>query len=290
MKIKDFIVAVFIMLIWGINFSVIKLGLNSLDPFILSGMRFLLCALPLVFFIKRPNISIKYLISYGLFFGVGFWGIVYLGIYFGISAGIASLVLQMGVFFTVILAYFSLNEKINISNIIGIVLALAGIGLILTVTDGTVTFIGVILILIASVFMAVTNIIVKKAKPKKIFAFFVWSSLFSPIPLFILAYLTQGQDVFINFFNNLDQSAIFSILFQVYPTSLLGYWVWNSLLSKYPASSVAPLGLLIPIFGLLGSYLIFNENIDNIKIIACLLIVAGLAVNTFGSRFLKQKI
>ncbi len=289
MNTKDFIIAVGIMFIWGVNFSVIKLGLTSLDPFMLSGLRFLLCALPLVFFIKKPDIPFKYIISYGLFFGVGLWGVVSLGIYFGISAGVASLVLQMGAFFTVIMAYYTLDEEIDLSKKLGILLAFLGIAMIISVTDGSVTFIGIALILLAAVFMAVTNIIVKKAKPKKIFAFFVWSSLFSPIPLFVIAYFTQGEIVFINFFDSLDQNAIFSILFQVYPTSLLGYWVWNSLLNKYPASSVAPLGLLVPIFGLMGSYLLFGEEIGVNKLLACFLIIAGLAVNTFGSKIFNLK-
>jgi len=288
MTIKDFIIAVSIMFIWGVNFSVIKLGLNSLDPFMLSALRFLLCAVPLVFFIPKPKVPFKFIISYGLFFGVGLWGLVSLGIYYGISAGVASLVLQMGAFFTVIFAYFTLDEKIDMSKKLGILLAFAGIGIILSVTDGSVTILGIVLILLAALFMAATNIIVKKAQTKQIFSFFVWSSLFSPIPLFILAFFTQGETVFLNFFDSLDNNAIFSILFQVYPTSLLGYWVWNSMLNKYPASSVAPLGLLVPIFGLMGSYLIFDEHIGIMKILACTLIIAGLAVNTFGSRFLKQ--
>jgi len=289
MSVKDFIIAVSIMFIWGVNFSVIKLGLNSLDPFMLSALRFLLCAVPLVFFIPKPNVPFKFIIVYGLFFGVGLWGLVSLGIYYGISAGVASLVLQMGAFFTVIFAYFTLGEKIDASKKLGILLAFAGIGLILSVTDGTVTILGIVLILLAALFMAATNIIVKKAQTKQIFSFFVWSSLFSPIPLFILAFFTQGEMVFINFFDSLDNNAIFSILFQVYPTSLLGYWVWNSMLNKYPASSVAPLGLLVPIFGLMGSYLIFDEHIGIMKVLACTLIIAGLTVNTFGSSFLKQR-
>ena len=138
--------------------------------------------------------------------------------------------------------------------------------------------------------MAETNIIIKKSKPKQVFAFFIWSSLFSPIPLFLIAYLTQGEYIFVNFINNLDQNAIFSIAFQVYPTSLLGYWVWNTLLNKYPASSVAPLGLLVPIFGLMGSYYFYDEALGLNKILASVLIITGLLINTFGSKLKSIKI
>lgn len=290
MQKKDFLLAVIITFVWGINFSIIKLGLISLNPFMLSGLRFLLCAIPLIFFIKKPNVSMVYIASYGLIFGVGLWGMVSLGIYFGISAGVASLVLQLSAFFTVILGAIVLHEKIQLHKKLGFVTALAGIAFIISITDGTVTYLGLSLVLVGAISWSVANVIVKKAGTKEVFAFLIYSSIFSPIPLFLLAYLTQGDVVFINFFENLDGRAIFSILFQVYPTTLMGYWVWNSLLHKYPASSVAPLSLLVPIFGLLGSYFVFNEPIGSLKIIACALIVSGLVINTFGGNFQFKRV
>lgn len=288
MKRNDLLLAVLVTFIWGINFSVIKLGLASLDPFILSGLRFLFCAIPLVFFIKKPKVHMKYIITYGLLFGVGLWGIVSLGIYFGISAGMASLVLQMSVFFTVILASIMLNETIDISKKLAFAIALLGLTLIITVTDGSVTTIGLILVLIGALSMSFTNIIIKKAGTKNVFSFMVWASLFSPIPLFLLAYLTQGSIIFTGFFEDLDNMAIFSIVFQVYPTTLFGYWIWNSLLHKYPASSVAPTALLVPIFGLMGSYFIFSEEIGFIKVIASLIIISALVVNLYGNSLFKK--
>ncbi len=99
MKLTDFLIALLITAIWGVNFSIIKLGLITADPLILAGIRFTLCALPAVFFIKKPDTSWRYIIGYGLLFGIGLWGIVNLGIKAGVSAGIASLVLQFGAFF-----------------------------------------------------------------------------------------------------------------------------------------------------------------------------------------------
>ncbi len=288
MEKKDLLLAIIITAIWGINFSVIKLGLTSLDPFMLAGLRFLLCAFPLIFFIKKPNVSFKYIISYGLFFGVGLWGIVSLGINFGISAGMASLVLQLSAFITIILASIILKESIDTIKKIGIGIALLGLLLIISVTDGSVTVIGLFLVLLAAISLSITNIIVKVVGTKDVFSFLVWASIFAPLPLFLLAFMVEGDVVFIEFFDNLDQLAIFSILFQVYPTTLLGYWIWNSLLNKYPASNVASLSLLIPIFGLSGSYFIFGEIIGIIKILACVIILFGLLTNIYGQKiFLK---
>ena len=240
-----------------------------------------------MFFIKKPAVQFKYIISYGLFFGVGLWGILYLGMYFGISAGMASIVLQLGVFFTVILSYFILKEKINIYNKIGFVCALFGIFVVFLVSDGTVTLIGVLLVILSAISWALLNIIIKKAQTKEVFAFLIWSTLFPPIPLFLLAYFTQGEIIFINFIQDIDTKAIISIVFQVYPTTIFGYWVWNSLLSKYPVSLVSPLSLLIPIFGLFGSFVFFNEEVGIYKILACSIIILGLGINTFGNKIIK---
>jgi O-acetylserine/cysteine efflux transporter len=288
MNFKDFLLAILITAIWGLNFSVIKIGLTSLDPFTLAGVRFLLCAFPLVFFIKKPDIPMFYVAFYGILFGVGLWGMVNLGIYFGASAGIASLVLQTSVFFTIIMGVIFLQEKIEKIKIVGFILAVLGLVFILNLTDGSITYVGLILVVIGALSWSIANVVVKKSGVTKIFSLMIWSSLFSPIPLLLLAYLTQGQEVFSNFLTNIDGKAIFSILFQVYPTTLFGYWIWNTLINKYEISKVAPLSLLVPIFGLLGSYIIFNEEMSMGKIIACVLIIGGLLVNTFGHKLQKQ--
>jgi O-acetylserine/cysteine efflux transporter len=228
-----------------------------------------------------------YVALYGVLFGVGLWGMVNLGIYFGVSAGIASLVLQASVFFTIIMGALFLQEKIQKVKIVGFTLAILGLIFILNLTDGSITYAGLVLVIIGALSWSIANVVVKKSGATKIFSLMVWSSLFSPIPLMLLAYLTQGQDVFSNFLTNIDGKAVFSILFQAYPTTLFGYWVWNTLINKYDISKVAPLSLLVPIFGLLGSYVIFSEAMSMGKIIACTLIVGGLLVNTFGHKLQK---
>lgn len=284
MSLRDLFIALGITFIWGINFSFIKMGLSSLNPFLLAGLRFMLCALPLVFFIKPPKVPFKYVIAYGLFFGVGLWGILYLGMFYGISAGVASIVLNLGVFFAVILSYLILKEKMTVYNKIAFILALAGIAVIFLVTDGTVTLIGMLFVILAAVSLAVIQIIVKKANTKEAFAFLIYSTLFPPIPLFIMAYLMQGESVFIDFAQSIDKQALISIAFQVYPTTLFGYWVWNLLLAKYPVNLLMPLSLLIPIFGLFGSYVLLGEEVGLYKVLACFIIVIALIINTFGEK------
>ena len=141
-----------------------------------------------------------------------------------------------------------------------------------------------LLVLVGAVSWSVANVINKKASTRDVFAFLVWSSAFSPIPLFALDYAVNGNTGYTSFINQVDATAVLSILFQVYPNTLFAYWIWNSLLKTYPVSTVAPLSLLVPIFGMLGSVLIFNESVSFEKILAVVLIVLGLVVGLYGQR------
>lgn len=287
MKARHLLLAISITAIWGVNFSVIKLGLTTVDPFILAGIRFTLCALPAIFFIPKPDVQWRYIIGYGLVFGIGLWGVVNLGIKSGLSAGIASLVLQFSAFFTILLGSWVFKESISRFQYAGMGLALCGLLSIVSIVDGTVTTAGLILVLLGAVAWSAANVINKKAKTTQVFAFLMWSSAFSPIPLFALDYAVNGSTGYSALVSQLDYRAVLSILFQVYPNTLFGYWVWNSLMKRYPVSTVAPLSLLVPVFGLLGSVMIFNETLSLNKIVAVVLIVSGLGVGLYGQRVLS---
>jgi O-acetylserine/cysteine efflux transporter len=284
MKLPHLLLAILITAIWGINFSVIKIGLSSVDPFILAGIRFTLCALPALFFIKKPDVPWRYIIGYGLVFGIGLWGLVNLGIKAGLSAGIASLLLQFSAFFTILLGSVVFKESLTRYQIAGFALASTGLLSIVFITDGSVTFSGTLLVLAGAIAWSIANIIIKRSATKQIFAFLVWSSAFSPLPLFLLDWLVNGSNGYTALVSHVDYRAVLSILFQVYPNTLFGYWVWNSLLKQYPISTVAPLSLLVPVFGILGSMVIFGEAISSLKILALLLIISGLVVGLYGYR------
>lgn len=284
MKPLHVVLAVLITAIWGVNFSVIKLGLATVDPFILAGIRFSLCALPAIFFIRKPEVPWRYIIGYGLVFGIGLWGVVNLGIKAGLSAGIASLVLQFSAFFTILLGGWVVKEALTRFQVLGMLIALAGLLCIIKISDGSASLTGVLLVLVGAASWSVANIINKKASTKDVFGFLVWSSAFAPIPLFALDYAVNGSAGYTALVSQVNTTAVLSILFQVYPNTLFAYWIWNSLLKTYPVSTVAPLSLLVPIFGMLGSVVVFNESVPVSKVLAVVLIVLGLAVGLYGQR------
>ncbi|WP_067093981.1 EamA family transporter [Marinomonas atlantica] len=276
---QDSLLLVLLMALWGFNFSVIKLGVNNIDPFLLTALRFSLAVLPLIFFVRRPNVPWRYLMTYGLTFGVGVWGLTTLSVGAGLSGGLASLLLDMSVISSLLVGRYLLKEHVTVSKVLGSLLALLGLGLIIWHQDGTVTPLGLALVLSASVFWSINGLIVKRSGTREVFAFNIWGMAFAPIPLLLLALIVSGPASVMQSIADINGSVLFSAAFQAYPTTLLGYWFWNKMIVKYSVSSVAPMTLLVPVFALIGGYIFFGESLDVVQAIAAVVILLGVAVS-----------
>lgn len=279
---RDLALGVMVMAVWGFNFIVIKAGVEQLNPLLLTALRFALAALPAVFFVRRPPVAWRYILAYGLVFGTGVWGMVTFSVSAGLSPGMASLLLQLNVAISLLIGWLWLDEQLSKQKLIGATLALCGLLLSLLIEDGTVTVTGLGLVLLGAVCWGLSGLIMKAARTDHVFSFIVWSLLFAPLPLLLLAYLQQGMPVFNPLIHGLNTDAIISIVFQAWPTTLLGYWIWNRLIVTYPLSTVAPLTLLVPVFGLFSSWLVYQEPLGDLKIASAGLIIAGLVVGVLN--------
>ena len=279
MKLSDLALGILVTVIWGSNFSIIEMGLKHLDPFLLTALRFLFSALPLVFFLRFPrDVGIGKIAAYGVIFGVGLWWVVNVAMYKGMSPGLSSLILQFSAFFTILLSARVFRERISGPQWIGMGVSLIGLLMIIHFTAGTATILGVALVLLAAISWSVCNILVKKSKPADMMAFVAWSSLFSAPVLFMLTYMSEGARPFRELAGNFNGAAAFSVFFQAYVTTIFGYMVWNNLMKKYPAAWVAPLSLIVPVSGLLTSYLMFDEVLQPPMWLAIVVVLAGLAL------------
>ena len=192
LRIAHQLVALLVALIWGTNFVFIRFGLDELEPFTLATLRFMLVAFPLILVIPRPRTSWLHLASYGLFIGFGQFGLLYWVMQDNITPGLASLILQMQVFFTVLLVLLLMNETILRQQLIALCVAFSGLALILVYTDGQTTYLGVAVALLAAASWACGNMVIKIAGDVDILAFLVWSSLFSIPPLALMAWYSDG--------------------------------------------------------------------------------------------------
>ncbi len=283
MKTRDLLISLALMCLWGFNFSAIKLGADQINPILLTAMRFSFALFPAIFFVRRPDVAMRYLFAYGVTFGAGIWGMMVWSINLGVSAGMAGLLMDMSILPSLLLGYWVFREKITFNKKLGAVLAVAGLLASISLEDGAVPLRGLPLTLIAAFSWSLMSVIVKKSNTTQVFAFSVWGMLFAPIPLLLLAYAFHGAQPFIQLPSQLNSEVWFSVLFQAYPTTLLGYWIWNRLTLKYPLSTMAPFTLLTPVFGLIGSMIFFDESVSMLKVVAFVLVLGGLAVSQWQS-------
>ena len=232
MRMKHVLLVLLVVLIWGLNFSVIKLGLREIPPILLCALRFLFVAFPAVFFLEKPGSSWKLVILYGLAtFAIQF-SLLFLGMKFGVSAGIASLILQCHVIFTVQIAYFVLKEPIFTRHIIGGMVAFLGIGVVASNMGGDVSVSGFVLILGAALSLAVGNVASKKINSNQVINLIVWGSLFASVPLLLASYLFENSQWSIEAIKNTSLTATLCIFFLVYPVTFFGFSAWSFLLNK----------------------------------------------------------
>ncbi len=294
MKRRDLILALLVVMLWGGNFTVIKLGLSGVPPMLLAALRYVFAVFPAIFFVKKPSIQWKYIIAYGMAVGVGQFSCLFYAMDIGMPAGISSIVLQSQAFLTPLFAAILLKESIKGSQIIG--LTVAGIGLCLIggiIGDSglsSVPFGAFLLTLIAASFWAISNIILRYAKNEAeaqektldMMGMVVWSSLVPPIPLIGIALLLDSPEVLMNSFSNINFISVFSVLYLALCATLFGYGVWSSLMGKYPAAKVAPLSLMVPITGLIVSQIVLKEQLTSMQWIGGIVIILGLLITNFG--------
>ena len=289
MKTSHLILAVCVTLVWGLNFPLAKLGLAGIDPLLLTAIRFSLAALPWVFFIPRPKVAFKWVAAYGAAFGVAMWALINQGIALGVPPGNASLLVQCSAFFTLGWGVILFRDNLSLPQCIGIVLAAVGLATFLLGTTDGATLPGVILIIISAVAWSVGNVIIKLSKVREIFAFVVWASLIPPIPLFAMTWFLHGSAPFIALPTQLHGVTLLAVAFQAYGATHFCYWGWNLLLREYPASRVAPLSLLVPVFGITSSALILGQYPDTTNSIAIALILAALVIGMQKGRIVLRR-
>jgi len=110
---RDLLLALVVIVVWGLNFVVIMVGLQDVPPMLLGALRFLLAALPAVFFIRPPRVPLRWLLAYGLTISLGQFAFLFSAMKVGMPAGLASLVLQSQAFFTLFFAALLLGERVR---------------------------------------------------------------------------------------------------------------------------------------------------------------------------------
>ncbi|MBD9372277.1 EamA family transporter [Rhizobium sp. ARZ01] len=288
MGLIDIALLVLVAAVWGFNFVVIKIGIANFPPILFSALRFLFAALPLVFFLPRPAVSWRLILGIGLVLGVVKFSFLFIGMDVGLSAGLASLLLQSQAFFTVILAALIYRDRPRPVQVSGILVAFAGMAVIATTVDGGFTFAGLALVLAAGLAWACANLLMKKVGSVDMLSLMVWVSLVPPIPLAIISLATEGLDRDLAALQALSWQGLGAVAYIAYVATIFGFGVWGYMIRKHGVSTVAPFSLLVPVFGMSSSALVLGESFGPIRLASAVCVVCGLVLTALGPRLIDR--
>ncbi|WHU88881.1 EamA family transporter [Pantoea agglomerans] len=290
MSVKDMLLALCVVVAWGVNFVVIKLGLQGMPPFLLAGLRFTLVAFPAIFFVRRPPIPLRWLVVYGMTISFGQFAFLFLAIKLGMPAGLASLVLQAQAFFTLLLGALLLAERLRWNHIVGIIIATLGMFLLATAgmegqTSAGITLTTMMLTLSAAISWGlgnITNKIIMRNRSVPIMSLVVWSALVPIVPFFACSLLFDGQAAIVYSLLHIGLQTVLALFYLAFVATIVGYAIWGNLLSRYETWRVAPLSLLVPVVGIITAALVLDEHLSGQQMLGAVVIILGLLVNVFG--------
>jgi len=281
----DWARAIAVVVIWGLNFVVMKLGLHSLSPMLLGALRFSAASLPLLLFVRPPRgLPWRFTLGYGLAQGVGQFGLLFLGLRLGMTASMASVVMQGQVFFTLAASPW-LRERVRPAQWLGLAVAMAGLLMIASSHGdgpGQMTLIGFVLTTGASGMWAASNVITRRASQFYVyepFPFIVWSGAVAIVPFFALAVGLDGTQAVAQQLRSLDLTAIAAVLYLALLATLLAYSLWTRLLQRHPAGEVAPFALMVPVVGLWAGVVLLGEQPSGLQWLGTAVVLLGLVVN-----------
>ena len=278
------LLALAVVAVWGTNFVVIKLALGHLPPLLFATLRFTLAAFPGVLLLRRPAVPLASLALYGVLIGVGQFGLLFIAINGLIAPGLASLVVQSQVFFTIGLALALNGERLRRVQMVSLALGAAGLGLIGAHTGGATSLGGIGLVLAAAFAWASGNMVQRRSVGVDMLAYVVWASLYAVPPLFFLSLLREGWPAIVAGVGHASAGTWAAVAWQAVGNTMFGYGAWGFLLTRYPAATVAPWSLLVPVFGMAAAAAWLAEPLPWWKLAAAALILGGLALTVLWSR------
>jgi O-acetylserine/cysteine efflux transporter len=284
LPLRHALLALAVVAVWGSNFVVIKVALGTLPPLLLAVLRFSLAFVPAALFIARPAVPWRKLAAYGVLIGAGQFGLLYLAIDGRISPGLASLVVQSQVFFTIGLAMAADGERVRPFQWAALAMATAGIAVIAAHTGGDATPAGLALVLVAAAAWAGGNQVARSMGRVQMLGVVVWSSVCALPPLVALSLWFEGPARIGAALGAADATVWAAVAWQSFANSLFGYATWGWLLARHPAATVAPLALLVPVFGIGASAWVLGESLPAWKFGAAGLVLGGLAINMLWPR------
>lgn len=293
MTTRDRLLATLVAVLWGLNFTAIHLSLQQFPPFFLVALRFALIAVPTLLLVPRPSAPWRWILLYGLGFGVLQFVFLYLAMSNGMPTGLASLVLQSSAPFTVVLAATFLRERLTARQGLGILTAVVGLGGIAAHRaglNGGATLVPVLLTLAGGLGWAIGNLGSRKAmqaSPHEPVRLLLWMSVVPPLPMLALSLATEGPAQIRHSFTGLTSAqgllALAGLAYTVLVATVCGGMLWTGLMGRHPSSTVAPFSMLVPVAGIAASWLLLRERTSLTELAWGSLVLGGVLLGSTRS-------
>ncbi|GCE37447.1 hypothetical protein Rhow_008612 [Rhodococcus wratislaviensis] len=285
---RDRLLGLTVVVLWGLNFLAIRAGLDHFPPFFFAALRFFVIAIPVVLFVPRPQVPLKWLLVYGLGFGVGQFAFLFWAMHVGMPTGLASLVLQSSAPFTVVLGAAALRERLRPAQVGGLLVAMAGMTVIGWDRAQHAALLPVALTLLAGLSWALGNIGNRKAASDQPMRLMLWMCVIPPLPMLALSLGVEGPsagwDSLTSSLHGTGPLALAGLAYIVILGTVAGSGLWTALLSRYPAGMVAPFSLLVPIVGIGASWLVLHEEPSVLSLVGGAVVIAGAAATQVSAK------
>jgi O-acetylserine/cysteine efflux transporter len=295
---RDLATALCIVLIWGTNFAAMKFALHDFTPLQLGAARYVFAVLPLIILIRPPKLHWKWVVLYGLFQGVGQFGLLFIALHVGMTAALASVLMQTQVFFTALFSFVLLRERPNLALQVGLLLAAVGLACFgmnyvgsQVANKATSTPLGFVLCLMGAAMWAASNIVVRRAQQSMpnfdVVGFMVWSSLIPILPFIALSLAFDAPATRWRW-TAAPWSSWLSIAYLGWIATIVAYALWTKLIKRHSVNRVAPFSLAVPVVGLATGMFVLGETITPWQWAGIAFIVAALACVLLGGRFMQK--
>ncbi len=256
---RDCLLAALVASIWGFNFVVIDWGMDGVPPLLFAAVRFTLVVLPAVFLLPRPDVPWRTLAAVGAFMSLGQFGLLYVAMDAGLPPGLAALVLQAQVIFTILIAAGVLRELPTPAQVAGALLGTGGLVVVALGRGGAVPLVALVLCLLGALSWGIGNVVSRASGATGGLALTVWSAVVVPVPLLALSLLLDGPHAVADGLGAFGWQAGVSSLYTAGLASLVGYGIFNTLLGRNPSAAVVPWVLLAPVVAMLSAALLLDE-------------------------------
>jgi drug/metabolite transporter (DMT)-like permease len=268
-------------LIWGYNWVVVKLATENVAPFVLMGLRSALgtvVLLAMVALARRPlrPPPLVPTIVLGIFQTTLFLLCQTLAVVSG-GAGKSAVLAYTMPFWTVILAAFTLGERVTVLRAIALALAAAGLGFVLAPFDFNHGIVSKLFALGAAVTWAVSAILFKQLRARydvDVLTLTAWSTAYGAVPLVAVAVVAPGG------FIRVGAATWLELAYIVIAATAIGFWLWNFILSRLSAGAAGIASLLTPVVSVAAAWLQLGERPSALELTGMALIVAALVANS----------